>query len=126
MRPFIYNPHPSRIIFGNANISAILVEMSRLNCSKAVILTTPRQLDMGRKVERILGDVVVGSYHNATMHTPTNVTLAAVEYVRSCQADCIIAIGGGSTIGLSKAVALHTDLVQIVLPTTYAGSEVSR
>src|SRR3546814_14826616 len=39
------------------------------------------------------------------------------------EADCRGAIGGGSTTGLGKAIALRTDLPQIVIPTTYAGSE---
>lgn len=39
------------------------------------------------------------------------------------RADCLVAIGGGSTIGLGKALALRTGLPQIVLPTTYSGSE---
>jgi alcohol dehydrogenase class IV len=37
--------------------------------------------------------------------------------------DGIVAIGGGSSIGLSKALALRTDWPQSVIPTTYAGSE---
>ena len=40
-------------------------------------------------------------------------------------ADCTIALGGGSTTGLGKALAYRTDLPQIVIPTTYAGSEVT-
>jgi alcohol dehydrogenase class IV len=36
-----------------------------------------------------------------------------------------VAIGGGSTIGLGKAIALRTDMPQVVIPTTYAGSEMT-
>lgn len=57
------------------------------------------------------------------MHTPVNVTEAAMAHVAETKADCIIAIGGGSTIGLGKAIAYRSDLPQIVIPTTYAGSE---
>jgi alcohol dehydrogenase class IV len=48
-----------------------------------------------------------------------------METVREAQADCLVAIGGGSTTGLGKAIALRTDLPQIVLPTNYAGSEMT-
>jgi alcohol dehydrogenase class IV len=34
-------------------------------------------------------------------------------------------VGGGSTTGLGKAIALATGLDQIVVPTTYAGSEMT-
>ena len=37
-------------------------------------------------------------------------------------ADCTVAYGGGSTTGLGKALAYRTDLPQIAIPTTYAGS----
>jgi alcohol dehydrogenase class IV len=48
-----------------------------------------------------------------------------MEAVREVRADCLVAIGGGSTTGLGKAIALRTDLPQIVLPTSYAGSEMT-
>ena len=43
--------------------------------------------------------------------------------MRETKADCLLSLGGGSTTGLGKALALRTDLPQIVVPTTYAGSE---
>ena len=70
-----------------------------------------------------IGDATVGVYTRATMHTPVAVTEDAVAHAALVHADCLVAIGGGSTTGLGKAIALHTDLPQIVIPTTYAGSE---
>jgi maleylacetate reductase len=46
-----------------------------------------------------------------------------MDVVRHTKADCVVSLGGGSTTGLGKAIALRTDLPQIVIPTTYAGSE---
>jgi alcohol dehydrogenase class IV len=40
-------------------------------------------------------------------------------------ADCAVAIGGGSTTGLGKAIALDSGLPILAIPTTYAGSEVT-
>jgi alcohol dehydrogenase class IV len=59
------------------------------------------------------------------MHTPVAVTEEAMRIVGDHRIDGVVAIGGGSTIGLGKAIALRTDLPQIVIPTTYAGSEVT-
>jgi len=59
------------------------------------------------------------------MHTPVEVTAEAMAVVRAKSIDGTIAIGGGSTTGLGKAIALRTDLPQLVLPTTYAGSEMT-
>ena len=59
------------------------------------------------------------------MHIPTNVTEKALEYAKSINADSVISIGGGSAIGLGKAINIHTDLPHICIPTTYAGSEMT-
>src|SRR5690606_13831742 len=59
------------------------------------------------------------------MHNPAEVTEAAMAVVAARSVDGTIAIGGGSTTGLSKAIALRTDLPQLVVPTTFAGSEMT-
>jgi maleylacetate reductase len=59
------------------------------------------------------------------MHTPVDVTEDALKVVADTGADCVVSLGGGSTTGLGKAIAYRTDLPQIVIPTTYAGSEVT-
>jgi alcohol dehydrogenase class IV len=76
-------------------------------------------------VAALLGDLAVGIHAGAVMHTPIGATEEAVQVARELAADAVVAIGGGSTTGLGKAVALRTDLPQIVLPTTYAGSEMT-
>jgi alcohol dehydrogenase class IV len=57
------------------------------------------------------------------MHTPVDVTERALALVRESGADCLVAVGGGSTTGLAKAIALATGLPIVAVPTTYAGSE---
>jgi alcohol dehydrogenase class IV len=59
------------------------------------------------------------------MHTPVEVTEDALRVFSEIQADCVVSVGGGSTTGLGKAIALRTDAPQLVVPTTYAGSEVT-
>ncbi|WP_163268710.1 maleylacetate reductase [Chelativorans alearense] len=98
-------------------------EMDALGVSRALILTTPQQVAQGQEIVQSLGDRAAGLFSGAAMHTPVEVTQEAMAEIRASRADCTIAIGGGSTIGLGKAIAYRTDLPQIVLPTTYAGSE---
>jgi len=74
-------------------------------------------------VASLLGGLSAGVHAGAVMHTPVDATETALGVVRECAADALVAVGGGSTTGLGKAIALRTDLPQIVLPTTYAGSE---
>ncbi|THV05085.1 iron-containing alcohol dehydrogenase [Dendrothele bispora CBS 962.96] len=123
MRPFVYNALPGRVVFGNGTLSKLPEEVKRIGCSKALVLTTPQQTKEGENARALLGDLAVGVSNSATMHTPVDVTEKAVELATKLGADCLVAIGGGSTTGLAKAIALRTDLPQIVVPTTYAGSE---
>lgn len=123
MQPFVYNALPARVIFGFGTLDKLASEIQKLGCSKALILTTPQQVNVGEKIQTQLGDLSVGIFGRATMHTPSDITKEALQVVSSTKADCVVSIGGGSTIGLGKAIALNTDLPQIVVPTTYAGSE---
>lgn len=59
------------------------------------------------------------------MHTPVDVTERAIERFGALEADCVVSFGGGSTIGLGKAIAWRNDTPQVVIATTYAGSEVT-
>jgi maleylacetate reductase len=125
MESFVYSGLHARVIFGSGTRSKVGEELSRLNCSRALVLSTPVQCDGAQEIAQALGDKAVGVFAQATMHTPVEITELAVAKVRSLGADCTIALGGGSTTGLGKAIALRTDLPQIVIPTTYAGSEMT-
>ncbi|CAI8904994.1 maleylacetate reductase [Pseudomonas sp. IT-P218] len=123
MQPFIFNVLPGRVIFGSGTLSQVGDEIRGLGCARALVLSTPQQKDQADHLASQLTDLAVGVYAHATMHTPTDVTLDALRIFREVKADCVVALGGGSTIGLAKAIALNTDVPQIVIPTTYAGSE---
>lgn len=123
MKSFVYEALPSRVVFGNGAIESVGDEVARLGCKRAIVLSTPEQQGSARKLASQLGTVAVGVFPHAIMHTPVEVTARALEAVNEVRADCLISLGGGSTIGLGKAIALRTDLPQIAIPTTYAGSE---
>ena len=112
-----------RVRFGRAIRRDLASEVSRLGARKALVLSTPQQSDLAFEASEVLGPLAAGIYTKATMHTPLDVTEDALEHLQASGADCLIALGGGSTIGLGKALAYRTDLSQITVPTTYAGSE---
>lgn len=122
---FVYAALAARVIFGAGTRKDIGTEMTRLRCRRAFILSGLRHTAAARELESALGNSAAGLFTGATMHTPIAVTEQALREVKEKNADVLIAIGGGSTIGLGKAIALRTDLPQIVVPTTYAGSEVT-
>ena len=123
MQAFSYTADPVRVVFGRGTSDKIADEVRRLGRARALVLTTPQQMQQGAALARSLGDLAAGTFAQATMHTPVDVTERALKVVSELNADCTIALGGGSTTGLGKAIALRTDLPQIVIPTTYAGSE---
>jgi maleylacetate reductase len=90
---------------------------------KAMVLSTPEQSHCALELAELLGPAAAAVYTRAVMHTPVEITEDALSHLEESGADCLVAVGGGSTIGLSKALALRTGRPQIVLPTTYAGSE---
>ena len=122
---FVYQANPQRVIFAAGARSRAAEELDRLGISRAMIVTTPPQADTAAAFARLVAGRAGIVYPGAQMHTPTNVTEAALTAVSSVKADGLLAIGGGSAIGLSKAIALRTDLPQLVIPTTFAGSEMT-
>jgi maleylacetate reductase len=125
MDPFIYEQVSRRVVFGTGTRRQVRAEAERLGLKHIVVLSTREQSEHALEVADILGSSAAGNFSEAVMHTPLEVTERALAVVKAKGADGIVAVGGGSTIGLGKAIALRTDLPQIVIPTTYAGSEMT-
>jgi maleylacetate reductase len=122
---FTYENLRCRVVFGSGTLAAAGEELQRLGARRAMILTTPQQEMEGRKLGSGLGPLFAGVFSEATMHTPVEVTEKALTAIEECDADCIISLGGGSTTGLGKALALRTGINQLCIATTYAGSEMT-
>jgi alcohol dehydrogenase class IV len=123
MDPFVYTASPARVIFGSGTKVLLADEVRRLSCRRALVLSTPQQRKEANMLAADLGSLAVGAFTDAVMHTPVEVTEAVVAFAKELGSDCVVAVGGGSATGLGKAIAFNTGLPQIVLPTTYAGSE---
>jgi maleylacetate reductase len=125
LNTFTYDALPYRVVFGAGTIARLREEVEHLGIKRAMIITTPQQREVGALTGERLGDRLAGVFSEARMHTPVAVTEAAVEVVEARDVDGLVAIGGGSTVGLSKALSLRTSLPQVIVPTTYAGSEMT-
>jgi maleylacetate reductase len=123
--PLVYDALPTRVVFGSGSLDSLADEAGRLGLRRALVLSTPRR---GEPVERatvLLGDAAVAVFDGARMHVPVETVAAAAQVVATHRVDGCVAIGGGSTIGLAKALALQHGLPSIAVPTTYAGSELT-
>ena len=125
MHAFVYEAQPARVVFGTPWREALPAELARLGVRRALVLSTPQQREAGEQLQALLGARAAALFSGATMHTPVDVSTAAMAVLQQHGCDGLVALGGGSTIGLAKALALRSGLPQIVLPTTYAGSEVT-
>jgi maleylacetate reductase len=125
LKPFLYNGLPSRVIFGAGSISQLPAELDRLGAKKALVLSTPEQTESVSLIAKTLEARCAGVYAKATMHVPIEVAEDARRVARELGADCCVTVGGGSTTGLGKAIALTSTLPILAVPTTYAGSEMT-
>ncbi|MGW5150634.1 maleylacetate reductase [Rhodococcus koreensis] len=122
---FTHTGLPMRVLFGSGRIDSLADELDRLGLHRVMIICTPPQAEAGQQVADLAGPRAHSVYPHATMHVPVDVADAAVAYVKEHDIDGFVSVGGGSSVGLGKAVTLETGLPSIALPTTYAGSEMT-
>jgi len=125
MNAFTYNGQLPRVVFGAGALAKLPDELERLGAKRALVLSTPEQRATAEDVSVRLGARSAGVYSKAVMHVPVDVAEAARATAKELNADCCVAVGGGSTIGLGKAIALTSELPILAIPTTFAGSEMT-
>jgi len=125
MLQFSYEPQPTRVVFGAGRLDQLADEVARLGATRVLALSTPGQRRLAEWAAELLDDRAIGIYAGAAMHVPIEAARLARAEAARLRADCCVAIGGGSTIGLAKAIALELGLPILAVPTTYAGSEMT-
>jgi len=125
MKSFIYHGLPSRVVFGAGSVEHLEREIDLLGAKRVILLSTPQQREQVEVFAERLSARVAGVFAKAVMHVPMETAQEARDFAIEAGADCAIAIGGGSTVGLGKAIALTSSLPIIAIPTTYAGSEMT-
>lgn len=122
---FTHEGLPMRVRMRPGALADLAGEAESLGLNRMLVLSTPGQEETARAVSNALGERTAGVHPHAAAHVPTTSADAANAAVRATGADGCVAIGGGSAIGLGKAVALRQRLPVIAVPTTYAGSEMT-
>ncbi|MGY2227735.1 MULTISPECIES: maleylacetate reductase [Pseudomonas] len=123
---FTYATFPQRVLFGAGRLSELRAEIDVLGFTRPLLISTPRQRPLAEMVSVILGaQRVAGIFDRAAMHVPLELVREACALVKRIGADGLITIGGGSTIGLGKAIARELGIPTVAIPTTYSGSEMT-
>jgi len=123
--PFVYSALAARVVFGAGALDHLQREIGLLGARRALVLSTPEQRAQGEDIARRLGESCAGIFPKAVMHVPIESAREARAEAKRLGADCVVAVGGGSTTGLGKAIALESALPILAIPTTYAGSEMT-
>jgi maleylacetate reductase len=111
-----------RVLFGTGNAAANLAsEVARLGAGRVMVIASDFETPMAQSVA---ADIEVALWHHdVVMHVPLDVAEKARAAAAAAGVDLLVCVGGGSTTGLAKAIAMTSRLPIIAVPTTYAGSE---
>jgi len=124
MISFTHEVPSQRVVFALGAVARISEEAERLSLSRALVLATPGSGGrLGARVVELLGTRAAGLHAQAVIHVPKPIAEAGLAAARETKADGLVAVGGGSAIGLAKIIARDTGLPIIAVPTTYSGSE---
>jgi maleylacetate reductase len=113
-------------VFGHgASRTQLRDELDRLDLRRVLVVTSPGRRALAGELTRSFSESVVGTFADVAPHVPADVAEAARLDAEATGADGLLSLGGGSTIGVAKAVALHTGLPILAIPTTFSGSEMT-
>jgi maleylacetate reductase len=113
-----------RVVFGPGTLTRVASEARTLGTS-ILLISGRHEADAADAVGSQLGGDLASRIEGVRPHVPVGIASKATAVAREVGADVVVAIGGGSAVGLAKAVALGTGLPIVAVPTTYAGSEMT-
>ncbi len=125
MNSFTFESQGSRVVFGAGSLAQLSVELDRLGAQRVMLVSSEGRSAMAEKATSLAGGRIVENFDQAVPHVPQHIAHSAREAAASSNADCIVALGGSSAIGVAKAVALELPIVILAIPTTYGGSEMT-
>ena len=125
MESFVYDPVPVRTVFGYGALEALGAEAERLGLVRPVVICSPGRLSLGRRLAGLLAPATAHVCDAALTGMPGESFARLTREIEATGADGIVAVGGGSPIGLLKAAGAATKLPSVAVVTTYSGSEMA-
>jgi maleylacetate reductase len=125
MRAFDFDALPGRVVFGVGSVERVPEELDRLEAKRVLLVFDLTSKPAADDLMERLGDRIATSYSDIEQHVPIEAARRAWEVARDAGADCTVTLGGGTTTGFGKAIALEMGIPSLAIPTTYAGSEMT-
>jgi len=124
---FVHEALPGRVVFGAGSLDRVADEAAGLGLERMMVIAAGSSKPVGDRIADRLGDRYGGSFGDVRQHVPEDLAATAREAARATGVDGVVAVGGGSAIGLAKAVAVGLDgpFPVVAVPTTYSGSEMT-
>jgi alcohol dehydrogenase class IV len=119
----VHQVYAGRVLHGSGAFSLVPDEVERLGAQRVLVIAAPSSAGAAQDLATALAERYAATFGRPVQHSPVEVTAEALALAGEVRADALVAIGGGSAIGLSKALAGRTGMPQVAVPTTYAGSE---
>jgi maleylacetate reductase len=125
MRSFTYDALPGRVVFGVGSLGEVANEVMRLGANRVLLVVDPSTKEVGDSIAEDLGIRYAGTWSDVQQHVPAEAAEQARTAAETAAADCVVTVGGGTTTGFGKVIALGTGIAHVAVPTTYAGSEMT-
>lgn len=122
---FTFDALPARVVFGAGCFSQLADEVDRLEARAVLLVGSRGRGNLLARAKELLGEKIAGTFDDGVTHVPAEVAERARNQAKTARADSIVCIGGGSAVGVAKAIAVTTSLPIVAIPTTYSGSEVT-
>ncbi len=127
MPEFEYTGFPSHVVFGVGSTERrqLARVIDGLGAKRILLIAAEPERALADRIAEAAGARIAGRFSQVRAHVPIEIARQAREAAHAVQADCLLCVGGGSTTGTAKAVALESGVGIVAVPTTYAGSEVT-
>jgi alcohol dehydrogenase class IV len=126
INPFSYFSQSPKVIFGSGTIAQLPEELKFLKASNPLIISSLSRVSLAHTIRDLLSAAGINAVEildTAQVHNPSEIIESGLAKAEA--RDVLISVGGGSAVGLGKAIGFRTGIPHVCVPTTYSGSEMT-
>lgn len=117
VEPFSCDALPGRVVFAaGAARTQLRTEVERLGATRVLLIVSETEHHLAKELVAPFADRIAATFTAVRPHVPVAVAEQARDLAATSRADALLSVGGGSTTGTAKAVALTTGLPILAAP----------